>query len=109
MTCDRWAVSMWDDAWAYDLATRLFDEDLRYWQATLRQLRPRRVLDLGCGTGRLTISLAETGLGSDPDFTILGLDASAAFLAAAASRLAGCDSDVRDSVRFVPGDMADFA
>jgi SAM-dependent methyltransferase len=99
---------MWVDAWAYDLATGPFDDDLCYWQAALHRFRPRRVLDLGCGTGRLTVPLAETGLGYDPDFAIVGLDASAAFLAGAESRLATCDPHVRNAVGFVPGDMAGF-
>jgi len=54
-----------------------------------------RVLEMGVGTGRLAIPLAETGV------TVVGLDASVAMLTAMAARPGG------ELVRAVHGDMAD--
>jgi SAM-dependent methyltransferase len=59
-------------------------------------------LELGCGTGRVTIPLAEAGV------EIVGLDRSAAMLAVAAGRRARLAPDVRRRARFVEGDMTDL-
>jgi SAM-dependent methyltransferase len=100
---------MWDDAWAYDLATRPFVDDVRYWEERVAELRPGRVLDLGCGTGRLSLPIARAGLASNPACRLVALDASQAFLTAADERLRGEAADVRQAVRYVHGDMAAFA
>jgi SAM-dependent methyltransferase len=52
------------------------------------------VLELGCGTGKLSIPLAEAG------FSVTGLDNSPALIEFAASK--------NDDVRWVEGDMRDF-
>ncbi len=57
-------------------------------------LRPRRALDLACGTGNLTRELIAAGL------TVTGLDGSAPMLAVAAERLPG--------VTLVQGDLRTF-
>jgi len=60
------------------------------------------VLELGCGTGRVAIPLAEAG------FDVVGFDRSAAMLAVAAERRRSLPADVRRRLRFVEGDMTDF-
>src|SRR3989304_4574878 len=55
------------------------------------------VLELACGTGRVTIAIAEAGL------PIVGLDASPAMLGRARHKTEG-----RDNPRWVDGDMRDF-
>ena len=75
---------MWDDPELYDLENA--DDpafDLDYWTALLRERAPRRVLELACGTGRLTLPLAS--LGGAAEF--VALDRSAPFLARLRSRL----------------------
>jgi trans-aconitate 2-methyltransferase len=57
---------------------------------------PRRILDLGCGSGLATQALAEVFPGAE----IVGVDISANMLAAAARKLPG--------VRFVQGDAASY-
>src|SRR5271166_3900013 len=60
--------------------------------------RGGRVLELGCGTGRLTVSIAENG--SD----IVGADLSASMLAAARAKAAAAGVDAA----FVQADMRHF-
>ena len=60
------------------------------------------VLELGCGTGRITIAIAETGL------RITGLDLSSRMLARASEKRAALGREVRDRVRLVQGDMTQF-
>jgi SAM-dependent methyltransferase len=92
---------MWDDPFLYDLENA--DDpafDLAYWARLVESSRPARMLELACGTGRLTLPLARLG-----GVEIVGLDASAPFLAAARERLAAEPPQVRDAVTLVEGDM----
>ncbi len=90
---------MWDDPELYDLENA--DDpafDLAYWTALLQERAPRRVLDLGCGTGRLTLPLARLGIASE----IVALDRSAPFLERLRGRLAEAGVE---GVHVVEGDM----
>eukprot|EP00741_Cyanophora_paradoxa_P013650 tig00020704_g13179.t1 len=59
---------------------------------------PRRIVDLGCGTGMSAIGLAEVF----PDARVTGVDLSPYFLAAANYRLDRCDPSVpRGQVEFI--------
>lgn len=62
-----------------------------------------KVLELGCGTGRLLLPLARAG------FTITGLDSSEAMLALARQKLAQESEGIRGRVTLVSGDMADLS
>ena len=59
----------------------------------------RRVLELGCGTGRLLLPLAEAGS------QVVGVDASDAMLARARRRLAHAPRELRERVELREGDM----
>jgi SAM-dependent methyltransferase len=61
------------------------------------------VLELGCGTGRVAIPLAEAG------HTVVGLDRSVHMLAIAERKRAALPAPVRRRVRFVEGDMRDVS
>ncbi|HEU4630625.1 MAG TPA: class I SAM-dependent methyltransferase [Gemmatimonadaceae bacterium] len=61
------------------------------------------VLELACGTGRVTWPLARAGV------DVVGLDLSPAMLAVAAGKRAAEPPEVAARARFVQGDMADFA
>jgi SAM-dependent methyltransferase len=92
---------MWDDPELYDLENA--DDpafDLGFWTALVRERAPRRMLDLGSGTGRLTLPLARLGIASE----IVALDSSAPFVERLRSRLA--ESGV-DGVTAIEGDMRD--
>lgn len=66
----------------------LMDEDYQAWTSYLLSLaaevgcRPQRVLDVGCGTGNITMGLAEHGL------QVLGTDISAAMVSYAKQKAA---------------------
>jgi SAM-dependent methyltransferase len=87
---------MWDDPVLYDLENADDPEfDLGFWTRLISARRPRRVLELACGTGRLTVPLARLG-----GFELVGLDRSPAFLARARDRLGSFRG-----VTLVEGDM----
>lgn len=74
--------------------------DVPFWQR-LVTARGGRVLELGCGTGRVTIPLARTGAAA-----IIGIDRSAAMLARGSSRLrrarVGGIALLRGDIRHLP-------
>jgi SAM-dependent methyltransferase len=82
-------------------------EDEAFWSDLVRRERPKRVLEIGCGTGRLTIPLAREGVCSG--FTVTGLDTEAAMLNRAREHLRHESADVQKVVRFVQGDARDLS
>jgi len=59
-------------------------------------------LELGCGTGRITLAIAEAG------FRVVGLDISERMLERANEKCAAMSPEVRERVQLVRGDMTDF-
>lgn len=83
----------------YDPIVRLTTRESAFKRALLAQVeadRPSRVLDLGCGTGTLTIAMAK----ALPDAAVTGLDADAEALGIAANKAqrAGIDLSLRQGV-----------
>src|SRR5688572_17191558 len=97
--------SMWDDAEAYDVATGWYEDDLRYWEDLVDLFRPTQVLELACGTGRVTLPLAASALKYNRTARIIGLDSSSQFLARARKKLAAASPTIASAVTFVEGDM----
>ncbi|MBP0496493.1 class I SAM-dependent DNA methyltransferase [Pararoseomonas indoligenes] len=93
---DRALPSLYDQAELYDAIVQPGPCEAFYREEAQRQGGP--VLELACGTGRLTLPIAADG------HEVIGLDASHAMLAAAA-RKAG---ERRLSANFVLGDIRDF-
>jgi len=60
------------------------------------------VLELGCGTGRITLAIAEAG------YRIVGLDLSERMLERAAEKRAALRREARERVHLVQGDMTQF-
>ncbi len=97
-------AAFYRDASDYDLIyASLTSYDLPFWQTLLTQHPYRRVLELGCGTGRLTIPLARLGLARG--FTIAGLDRTESMLARARQKWAAEPPAVQSILRFHQGDM----
>jgi SAM-dependent methyltransferase len=91
---------VWNDADLYELENA--DDpafDLGFWESVVRELAPRRMLELACGTGRVTLPLARLGVASE----LVALDSSEPFLAKLRSRLA--DESLATGVSVVHGDM----
>jgi SAM-dependent methyltransferase len=74
-------------------------DDVPFYVGLARQAAEvgQAVLELGCGTGRVTIPMAQTGA------QVVGLDSSPAMLAVAREKASGLDN-----LRFVEGDMRSF-
>ncbi|MFN8534667.1 MAG: class I SAM-dependent methyltransferase [Dehalococcoidia bacterium] len=88
MTSDPYAPL----AEVYDLEHDAFDDDLALYTALARRTRGT-VLEIGCGTGRITGALARAG------FPTIGVDPSPAMLAIARAR-----ADGLERVRYLEGD-----
>lgn len=78
-----------------------FAGDIDFYRSCARRFG-KSVLELGAGTGRVTIPLAEDGC------TVTGLDLAPAMLDLAAQRIATLPVDVGARIDLVRGDMADF-
>lgn len=81
------------------------NEDAHFIARVLAGVRPGRVLEFACGSGRVTFVLAEALKRA----TIVGVDASDAMLDAAAAARCDARPSVRHRVSFVHGDMRDWA
>lgn len=73
---------------------RISDPQLAWGRAVAARLMPaggERILDVGCGTGRLTAEIART-----PDAVVIGVDPSAAMLAEASARRGAAQGPTTD-------------
>jgi ubiquinone/menaquinone biosynthesis C-methylase UbiE len=88
-------------AW-YDAASTGVEGDTAFYvEEALRAGSP--VLELGCGTGRVLIPVAEAGV------EIAGLDRSPDMLAVARQKIAALPEETQRRIELVEGDMRDFA
>ena len=87
----------------YDTAPILVrrTEDVSFYVNSVKQYGGP-ALELGCGTGRITMAVAEAGYG------IVGLDLSERMLQRAGEKRAQLQPDARERVRLVEGDMTCF-
>ena len=91
------------DAWADQLiAGSPVEGDAEFYVEQARRLGGP-VLDVGCGTGRIAIALAEQGV------DVVGLDLSAPMLRVAERKRARLTPEVARRLTFVLADMTDFA
>ena len=84
----------------YDLEYRDYTDDIDFYVQHALSLDPSRekpILELGCGTGRITIALAEAG------FHVVGIDTSEGMLELCATHAR--TRDVRDKIILVRSDM----
>src|SRR6266404_6422462 len=87
----------------YDLEHLGDDEDIQFYVGLARSLKPKSVLELACGTGRITIPLAEEGARSG--FSVAGLDTEPAMLKQAGQKVKRLPNAVRRRIQLVKGDM----
>lgn len=97
-------TAFYGDAADYDLEYADFTRhDLPFWEQLVTEQPYRRVVELGCGTGRITIPLAR--LGAARGFRIAGLDRTEPMLAAARQKRAAEPPEVQAVLSFHQGDM----
>jgi SAM-dependent methyltransferase len=89
-------IGPYDDAILYDLEYADHTEDIAYYvdRARTSGARPR-VLELGCGTGRLTLPIARAGV------QIVGVDQAPSMLAALRRKLERERPEVRERVQLI--------
>ncbi|MGH9159089.1 MAG: class I SAM-dependent methyltransferase, partial [Vicinamibacteraceae bacterium] len=80
------------------------NHDAHFFARLLARVRPRRVLELACGSGRVTVTLAA----ALPMAEIVGVDSSIDMLDKAATARDAADPLVRERVSLVEGDMRDW-
>lgn len=83
----------------YHLQHQTYDEDLLFWRGLAAE-KGGPILELGCGTGRVLLALAQTG------YPVVGLDNDPEMLALLRDRLEG--GGYRD-IFLVEADMVDFS
>lgn len=97
---------LYHDPPSYDRIHDAFTEDIPFWIDVARQAMQTCpegvVVELACGTGRVTVPLAEAGI------PIIGVDNAEAMLLSARERARRCNLNP-DNPRFVRGDMVDCA
>jgi len=87
----------------YDLEHLGDDEDIQFYVGLARSLKPKSVLELACGTGRITIPLAEEG--ARAGYSVVGLDTEPAMLRQAGQKVKKLPAAVRSRLSLVKGDM----
>src|SRR5262245_4876190 len=81
------------------------NDDARFFARLLARVRPRRVLELACGSGRVTFTLAA----ALPTAEIVGVDSSIDMLGQAATARDAAAPSARGRVSLVKGDMRNWS
>jgi len=92
----------YNDAALYDYEYRRRRADVTFYRELAKRRRAEAILDLGCGSGRVTIPLARDG------HHLHGIDQSASMLATLEKRIADAPAAVQDRIRVSPGDLCTF-
>src|SRR5580700_5114371 len=87
----------------YDLEHVGDEEDVNFYVGLARNLHPKSVLELACGTGRITVPLAEEG--AHAGFSVVGLDSERNMLKQAREKAGQMRAAARKRLRLVHGDM----
>jgi len=90
----------------YDLEHEGDDEDVAFYVRLLEQWRPRRVMELASGSGRVTIPLARAAAASGAE--IVGLEREASMLEAACRKRDALRDTERACLSFLEADMRDW-
>ena len=90
----------------YDLEHEGDDEDVAFYVRLLDRWKPRRVMELAAGSGRVTIPLARAAAGKGIE--VVGLELEGPMLDHARQKRSCLDEDARLCLTFVTGDMRDW-
>jgi len=86
----------------YDLEHEGDDEDIEFYVGLVRQLRPRRVLELASGSGRVTVPLASS---AELDAHIVGLEIADTMLDVARQKASKLEPAAARRLEFVQADL----
>ena len=87
----------------YDLEHEGDEEDIAFYVDLVTRLRPRRVLELASGSGRVTVPLAAAAASLDSH--IVGLEIAEPMRREAERKRADLDASARARLTFVEGDL----
>jgi SAM-dependent methyltransferase len=87
----------------YDLEHEGDEEDIEFYVRLVRQLRPRRMLELASGSGRVAIPLAKVA--AELNFDIVGLEIAEPMRALAERKRADLPVEMAQRLEFVDGDL----
>lgn len=87
----------------YDLEHLGDEDDINFYLELVKRLRPKRILELGCGTGRIALPLAEQGIVCG--YRVVGLENQPAMLGSAVERRRSASPEVQECLTFVEEDM----
>ncbi len=87
----------------YDLEHVGDEEDVIFYVGLAKSMKAKSVLELGCGTGRITLPLAEEGARSG--FSVVGLDSEANMLKQGRDKARRMPAAARKQLKLVHGDM----
>lgn len=90
----------------YDLEHEGDDEDIAFYLRLLADWKPRRVVELAAGSGRVTIPLARAAAARG--IQVVGLEREGPMLEEAERKRAELDEDARRCLTFVTGDMREW-
>ncbi len=99
------AEVMYADTLIYELENKETVEDIGFWRRLVEQYAAKNVLELACGSGRITIPIARD-LASNG--RICGLDLMVRMVELAQQKLAKEPEAVQQAAHFVVADMRDF-
>jgi SAM-dependent methyltransferase len=90
----------------YDLEHGTGEEDVSFYTRLVRRLDAHTIVELGCGSGRITVPLAE--IAEEADLRITGVDLSDEMIAQAEQKLAQLPAACRARVHLVRHDIKTF-
>ena len=95
--------TIYDRPHDYDLEHEGDDEDVEFYVRLVKQLRPRRVLELASGSGRVTIPLAS--IAAEVGYRIVGLEIADTMLDVARRKALELDAEASRRLEFVRADL----
>jgi SAM-dependent methyltransferase len=92
-----------NSAWLYDVDNRdNLTDDIQFYVDYAKNLKCANILELGCGTGRVSLALAIAG------FNVTGLDLSNEVLDVFRQKLDNTDNNTKHRIEIIHGNMANF-
>ncbi len=90
------------DATLYDYYATGLEGDVQFYVEEAQKAGPP-VLELGCGTGRILLPIAESGI------SVIGLDRAPAMLSIARRKVSKLNLEIQRRIELVEGDMRNFS